>query len=95
MIKNYFYSITVLLFLISFSASAQETKAQSRNQDASIEGLNFYPNPVSNGKIYITSKLSLDKDITIFDVLGKKSVANNFKLKRIEYCCIIARCLHH
>lgn len=72
MIKNYFYSITMLLFLISFSASAQETKAQSRNQDTSIEGLNFYPNPVSNGKIYITSKLSLDKDITIFDVLGKK-----------------------
>ncbi|MEY3498810.1 MAG: hypothetical protein RL308_479 [Bacteroidota bacterium] len=72
MIKNYFYSITMLLFLVSFSASAQETKAQSRNQDTSIEGLNFYPNPVSNGKIYITSKLSLDKDITIFDVLGKK-----------------------
>lgn len=45
---------------------------QSKNQDTSIEGLSFYPNPVSNGKVYITSKSSLDKEIRIFDVLGKK-----------------------
>lgn len=72
MIKNYFYSATFLLCLFSFSASAQENKVQARTQDTSIEGLSFYPNPVSNGKIYITSKSSLDKEITIFDVLGKK-----------------------
>ncbi len=72
MIKNYFYITTVLLCLFSFSASAQESKVQLRTQETSIEGLNFYPNPVSNGKIYITSRLSLDKEITIFDVLGKK-----------------------
>jgi hypothetical protein len=88
MIKNYFYSITVLLFLISFSASAQETKAQSRNQDASIEGLNFYPNPVSNGKIYITSKLSLDKDITIFDVLGKKVLQTILNSKELNIAAL-------
>ena len=72
MIKNYFYIATVLLCFFSFSASAQESKVQSRTLDTSIEGLSFYPNPVSNGKIYITSKSSLDKEITIFDVLGKK-----------------------
>jgi hypothetical protein len=72
MIKNYFYITTVLLCFFSFSASAQESKVQSRTLDTSIEGLSFYPNPVSNGKIYITSKSSLDKEITIFDVLGKK-----------------------
>lgn len=65
MVKNYFY-ITILALLFSFSAQAQDSK------QSSIEGLNFYPNPVSNGKIYITSKSSIDKEITIFDVLGKK-----------------------
>jgi type IX secretion system substrate protein len=70
MIKNYFYSIVVLLSF-SLAVSAQEAKP-ARAQDSSIEGLGFYPNPVSNGKIYITSKSSLDKEITIFDVLGKK-----------------------
>ena len=72
MLKNYFYIALSVLLLSSFSAKAQDSKVQARNQETSIEGLNFYPNPVSNGKIYITSKLSLDKEITIFDVLGKK-----------------------
>jgi hypothetical protein len=72
MLKNYFYIALSVLLLSSFSTKAQDSKVQARNQETSIEGLNFYPNPVSNGKIYITSKLSLDKEITIFDVLGKK-----------------------
>ena len=72
MIKNYFY-ITLLLCFCSLSISAQETKQQSRLQEStSIEGLNLYPNPVSNGKVYITTKNDLDKEIQIFDVLGKK-----------------------
>ena len=72
MLKNYFYIALSVLLLSSFGAKAQDSKVQARNQETSIEGLSFYPNPVSNGKIYITSKLSLDKEITIFDVLGKK-----------------------
>lgn len=51
---------------------AQEGKSQSKVQDSTIDGLSFYPNPVSNGKIYITSKSSDDKEVTIYDVLGKK-----------------------
>jgi hypothetical protein len=55
------------------STNAQETKQQPKTQEtAVIEGLNLYPNPVSNGKVYITSKNDLDKEIIIFDVLGKK-----------------------
>jgi hypothetical protein len=55
------------------SLSAQENKQQPRTQEtASIEGLSLYPNPVSNGKVYISSKNDLDKEIIIFDVLGKK-----------------------
>lgn len=55
------------------SLTAQENKQQPRTQEtASIEGLSLYPNPVSNGKVYISSKNDLDKEIIIFDVLGKK-----------------------
>lgn len=72
MIKNYFYILLTVLLLNSFGAKAQDSRVPARNQEASIEGLNFYPNPVSNGKIFITSKSSLDKEIVIFDVLGKK-----------------------
>lgn len=73
MTKNYFYIATLLVFFFTLGVSGQESKQQSKTQEsASIEGLNLYPNPVSNGKVYITSKNDLDKDIIIFDVLGKK-----------------------
>ncbi|KIA87208.1 T9SS type A sorting domain-containing protein [Flavobacterium sp. AED] len=73
MAKNYFYITILLVFFFSVSLSAQENKQQPRTQEtASIEGLSLYPNPVSNGKVYITSKNDLDKEIIIFDVLGKK-----------------------
>jgi hypothetical protein len=68
--RNYLYIVVLVFCLFSLSIVAQENKP-SKTQETSIEGLNFYPNPVSNGKIYITSKSSLDKEVTIFDVLGK------------------------
>jgi len=73
MAKNYFYIITLLVFFFTIRLSAQEIKQQPKLQETStIEGLNLYPNPVSNGKIYITSKNDSEKEIIIFDVLGKK-----------------------
>ena len=70
--KNYFYIALLFLMFSTTSVVAQEIKSSSRAQENAIEGLTFYPNPVSTGKIYITSKLSEDKEITIYDVLGKK-----------------------
>ena len=72
MIKNYFYIITFLFCFFSLNLSAQENKTNSKNQSSTIDDISFYPNPVSNGKIYITSKFSDDRDISIFDVLDKK-----------------------
>ncbi|MDI1257014.1 MAG: T9SS type A sorting domain-containing protein [Flavobacterium sp.] len=65
--KNYFYIILLLCCFFTVGAQAQENKPL---QPSTTE-LSFYPNPVSNGKIYITSKTSLEKEIAIFDVLGK------------------------
>jgi len=84
MIKNYFYIITVIICLFSFSASAQENKQTVKAQETSIEGLSFYPNPVSSGKIYITSKFSGDREIVIFDVLGKKVFQTTSNAKELN-----------
>ncbi len=67
--KNYLYSIVLFFYLISATSFAQDK--QSRTQDTTIDGLNLYPNPVSNGKVFITSKSGQDKEVTIYDVLGK------------------------
>lgn len=68
MAKKYFYSLLLTLFLALGVATAQEPRNAS---SATIENLNFYPNPVTNGKIYITSKNISAKEIAVYDVLGK------------------------
>ncbi|RYJ52989.1 T9SS type A sorting domain-containing protein [Flavobacterium petrolei] len=85
MAKNYFYIIIVLVLLFSLSVSAQETKPQPRTQEtATIEGLSLYPNPVSNGKVYISTKNDLDKEIIIFDVLGKKVLQTTISSRELN-----------
>ncbi|MFM7018556.1 T9SS type A sorting domain-containing protein [Flavobacterium sp.] len=44
----------------------------SSNQVNTIAGLKVYPNPVSNGTLFIESDLNSDKNVAIFDVLGKQ-----------------------
>lgn len=60
--KNYIAIVCTLFFC---SVQGQEIKSQQ-------ELLGFYPNPVSNGKLFLTSKSTLDKEVVIFDVLGKR-----------------------
>ena len=72
MAKNYFYITFLLAFFFTVSVSAQDSKSTPKTQGTTIEGLSLYPNPVVNGKVYISSKSDLENDIIIFDVLGKK-----------------------
>ena len=80
MVKNYYY---IILFFLAFSFTgfAQDGKPQG-------ETLGFYPNPVSNGKIYITSKTSLDKEVLIFDVLGKKVLQTTISSRELNIASI-------
>lgn len=85
MTKNYFYIITVLVFLFTVNLSAQENKQQPKTQEtAVIEGLSLYPNPVNNGKVYISTKNDLDKEIIIFDVLGKKVLQTSLNSRELN-----------
>lgn len=85
MAKNYFYITLLLAFFFTASISAQDSKQSPKTRDAvTIEGLNLYPNPVTNGKIYITSKNDFEKDIIIFDVLGKKILQTHLSTKELS-----------
>ena len=81
MAKKYLY-ITFFFCLFSFVGFAQESKNQVN------DALGFYPNPVSNGKIYITSKTTLEKEILIFDVLGKKVLQTSLTSKELNISTI-------
>jgi hypothetical protein len=81
MTKKYFYSLLLTLFLAVGSMQAQEPKNAATS---TIEDLNFYPNPVTNGKIYITSKNTSAKEISIYDVLGKRVLQINMNVNTKE-----------
>ncbi len=72
--KNYVFILFLLIVFGASGAMAQESKnnATTKTQEPIIEGLTIYPNPTSGGKIYISTKLSMDKKVEIFNVLGKK-----------------------
>jgi hypothetical protein len=80
MSKNYFTTIALICFCV-FGSFAQDARQQP---NPAIDGLSFYPNPVSTGKIYITSKSSLEKDILIFDVLGKKVMQTTLTARELN-----------
>lgn len=85
MAKNYSYIIFLLAFIFTLTTSAQDSKQLPKPHDGNIiEGLSIYPNPVMNGKIYISSKYDLEKDIIIFDVLGKKILQTHLISKELS-----------
>ena len=81
MAKNYFI-LPLIFCLFSLATYAQDGKQQGN------DALGFYPNPVSNGKIYITSKTSLDKEVLIFDVLGKKVLQTTISSRELNISSI-------
>lgn len=58
-----------LIFLLAcFSFSFGQEKPASGD----IEGFKMYPNPVTNGKVYIETAKKAPKRILIFDVFGTR-----------------------
>ncbi|VAV84706.1 hypothetical protein MNBD_BACTEROID02-1679 [hydrothermal vent metagenome] len=72
--KNYIFKLLFIgILFVSLSTYAQSNNALAHNdQTENIENLNIFPNPVSNGKVFIYTKLNLTKRVEIYDVLGKK-----------------------
>ncbi|GGD52623.1 T9SS type A sorting domain-containing protein [Muriicola marianensis] len=65
---KHFYLLAFLLVL--YSGFAQNRPANP----GEIEGFNLYPNPVTNGKVYIETRANAPKKILIYDVLGTKVI---------------------
>jgi hypothetical protein len=70
--KRYLSFLCLLLFLSASNFGYCQITESNLSKIETIEDLSIYPNPVSNGKIYITTRQNLPKEVEIFDVLGKK-----------------------
>ena len=86
MIKKYFSVLFLfgLLFIVNNSYSQISSKNYITENPQQIENLAIYPNPVSNGKIYISTALNLIKEINIYDVLGKKILSQTLLGKELN-----------
>jgi len=54
------------------TASPSGTCAALNSNQNSILGLRVYPNPVTNGTLFIDTDANAEKTVTVFDVLGKQ-----------------------
>jgi hypothetical protein len=90
MAKNYFYITFLLAFFFTVSVSAQDSKQSPKTQDATgIEGLSLYPNPVTSGRVYISSKNDLEKEIIVFDILGKKVLQTHLASRELSVADLV------
>lgn len=76
--KKYLYIVLLFTCLFTGFGFAQDGK------QGTIDGLTLFPNPVSNGKVYITSKSGENKDITIYDVLGNQVLQTTISSKELN-----------
>lgn len=58
------------LYLIIFFLSISFSYGQEAKVSGDIEGFKLYPNPVTEGKLYISTSENGPKHIAIYDVLG-------------------------
>ncbi len=68
------YLFTFFLFcflLVAAPVNAQESLRIQERTEIPIDGLSIYPNPVTGGKVYISTTKNQDKVIEIYNVLGK------------------------
>lgn len=83
--KTYSLKFFICIFLffagINYAQSQNQRLKEKANQQ--IINLSIYPNPVSTGKIFITTKLNLEKQIEIYDVLAKKVMALTLRGKEL------------
>ena len=72
MMKQYVQILVLIFWFCNTTYSFSQIIEINGQKNNTIEGLTIYPNPVSNGNLYISSTKNLSKHIEIFDVLGKK-----------------------
>lgn len=81
---KHFYLIVFLATLLLSPSEMLAQDGKSPKSGDAIEQVGFYPNPVTDGKLYFTGKSSMSRDITIFDILGKVVLQSTISSKELN-----------
>lgn len=71
-------------YLLLFILATSLCFAQEARTFGDIEGFKLYPNPTSNGKVYINTTVNAPKKILIFDVLGTQVLETTILGKELD-----------
>lgn len=71
MMLYYNHNATNGIYVDNLKVKTNANLGTAKNE---VSGLNVYPNPVSNGVVYINSNSSDAKNVTVYDVLGKQLI---------------------
>lgn len=84
--KKYFSVLLLFGLLFSVNNVFSQVNIDKPNSELAqnIDGLAVYPNPVSTGKIYISTASNHTKEINIYDVLGKKIMSQTLFSKELN-----------
>lgn len=72
---KHFYLIISLLFI---------SLSYGQNSKADIDGFKLYPNPVTSGKVYISTTMNAPKHIFIYDVFGTQILKSTILGKELN-----------
>jgi len=82
--KFYFLIFFIGLTTVSFSQTKDKVPKQETIKAKEIVGFKMYPNPVINGILFINTLENSQKDIQIFDVLGKQVFSKSIINQRLD-----------
>lgn len=74
--KHFYLLILLLATSITFGQDIQ--------RQGDIEGLKLYPNPVTTGRVYISTLLNAPKKILIFNVFGTRVLETTILGKELD-----------
>ena len=69
---TYILHMKHIYFIILFFFVTIGIAQSSQNASSDISGLKLYPNPVTNGRVHITTSINAPKTILVFDIFGTK-----------------------
>lgn len=78
--KKLYTLLFITFFITSLSFGQNKNNEESQTNSSvvknEIEGFAMYPNPVNNGRLFITSPSRAEKHVQIFTLIGNKVYDN-------------------
>lgn len=82
--KVYFFIISLLFTVAVFGQDNQNTPVANTTIQEVIADFKLYPNPVTDGKLYVFTKDNALKTIQISDILGKTVLQTKIQGKELN-----------